>query len=252
MGTQMNPPGPGPRSDGNRLEEGLARQFSEVPRSLQAAPDLEQTLRGIVTGAVQNVTGADFAGITLVTRTGKLSTPAASDELVETIDRVQYEVRQGPCLTSAWDRLTVRSDDLRSEHRWPDFAHRAADLGVLSMLSLQLYVRDEDMGALNLYSRAAGAFSPNDEITGLLFATHAAIALVGAQHETHLSSALTGRDVIGQAKGILMERHQIDAHAAFAVLLRISQSSNRKLRDIAEELATTRSVPLTASLTAPE
>jgi hypothetical protein len=69
-----------------------ARQFSELARSLQAEPDLHQTLRGIVSAAVVNIDAADLAGITLVTKNGALSTPAATDELVTTIDQVQYEV----------------------------------------------------------------------------------------------------------------------------------------------------------------
>jgi GAF domain-containing protein len=159
--------------------------------------------------------------------------------MVEAIDRVQYEVKQGPCLSSAWDSLTVRADDLRTDTRWPDFARRAADLGVLSMLSLQLYVRDEELGSLNLYSRTVESFTADDENTGLLFASHAAIAMVGAQHENDLNTALVGRDIIGQAKGILVERYQITDLAAFAVLVRTSQHNNRKLRDVAETLAST-------------
>ena len=226
-------------SGGQRLPAGQARQFSELARSLQAEPNLDQTLRSIVSAAVANVDGADLAGITLVTKNGALSTPAATDELAREIDRVQYEVRQGPCLSSAWERITVLADDLRTETRWPEFARRAADFGVLSMLSIQLYVRDEEMGSLNLYSRTASGFGDEDENIGLLFASHAAVAMVGAQHENDLIAALVGRDIIGQAKGILMERYQITDRAAFAVLVRTSQHSNRKLRDIAENLATT-------------
>ena len=232
-------------SSGHRPPADQARQFSELARSLQAEPDLDQTLRGIVSAAVVNVDGADLAGITLVTKNGALSTPAATDELVTTIDRVQYEVRQGPCLSSAWERITVLADDLRTERRWPDFARRAAELGVLSMLAIQLYVRDEEMGSLNLYSRTAGAFGADDENIGLLFASHAAVAMVGAQHENNLMAALVGRDIIGQAKGILMERYQISNTTAFAVLVRTSQYTNRKLRDIAETLAATGTIELT-------
>ena len=234
-------------SAGRPLPAGQARQFSELARSLQAEPDLDQTLTSIVTAAVANVDGADLAGITLVSKSGALSTPAATDELAREIDRVQYEVRQGPCLSAAWDRLTMLANDLRTETRWPDFARRAADLGVLSMLSFQLYVRDEEMGSLNLYSRTAGAFTAEDENTGLLFASHAAVALVGAQHEHNLIAALVGRDIIGQAKGILMERYQITEMAAFAVLVRTSQSKHRKLREVAETLASTGSIELSAT-----
>ncbi len=224
---------------GHRPPADSAHHFSDLARSLQAEPDLDQTLRSIVSAAVVNIDGADLAGITLVTKNGALSTPAATDELAREIDRVQYEVRQGPCLSSAWERITVLADDLRTETRWPEFARRAAELGVLSMLSIQLYVRDEEMGSLNLYSRKASGFGDEDENIGLLFASHAAVAMVGAQHESNLLAALVGRDIIGQAKGILMERYQITDTAAFAVLVRTSQFSNRKLRDIAETLATT-------------
>ena len=234
-------------SEGESLPAGQARQFSELARALQAEPDLDQTLRSIVTAAVANVDGADLAGITLVSKSGALSTPAATEELVREIDRVQYEVRQGPCLSAAWDRLTMLANDLRLETRWPHFARRAADLGVLSMLSFQLYVQDEEMGSLNLYSRKVGAFTGEDENAGLLFASHAAVALVGAQHEHNLIAALVGRDIIGQAKGILMERYKINEMAAFAVLVRTSQSRNRKLRDIAETLATTGSIEIAAT-----
>lgn len=247
MDSERDQTGQGLGSQGQPIVAGSAREFSELARSLQAEPDLEHTVQGIVRAAVEDIDGADLAGITLVTREGKLSTPAASDELVVLIDRLQYDVRQGPCLSSAWERLTVRSDDLRTERRWPEFACRAADFGVLSMLSLQLYVRDEDMGALNLYSRTANGFTVDDENAGLLFASHAAVALVGARHEDSLNVGLLGRDVIGQAKGILMERYHIDAQAAFAVLMRISQSSNRKLRDIAATLAATGAIPLAST-----
>ena len=158
---------------------------------------------------------------------------------MRTIDRVQYEVRQGPCLSSAWEKITVLADDLRTDTRWPEFARRAADFGVLSMLSIQLYVRDEEMGSLNLYSRTASGFDDDDENMGLVFASHAAVAMVGAQHENDLIAALVGRDIIGQAKGILMERYHITDRAAFAVLVRTSQERNRKLRDLAVALAIT-------------
>ena len=103
----------------------------------------------------------------------------------------------------------------------------------------QLYVQDEELGSLNLYSRTASGFDDVDEITGLLFASHAAVVLAGAQHESNLQAALAGLDIIGQAKGILMERYQLTEAAAFAVLVQTSQCSNRKLRDIAETLALT-------------
>lgn len=116
---------------------------------------------------------------------------------------------------------------------------RASALGVGSRLSLQLFVRGRDLGALNLFSRERDAFSDDSERVGLLFAAHAAVALAGAQQQAQLRRALDTRDLIGQAKGMLMERYTISADRAFAVLVRLSQAGNRKLVDICEQLAST-------------
>lgn len=107
------------------------------------------------------------------------------------------------------------------------------------MLAVQLYVTGENLGALNLHSTQIDAFDDESEQVGLLFAAHAAVALAGAQDHENLNTALTARDVIGQAKGILMERYKIDSHDAFRLLTDASQATNIRLRDIADQLART-------------
>jgi hypothetical protein len=124
------------------------------------------------------------------------------------------------------------------EERWPDFVARATDYAVGSMLSLQLFVRGDDLGVLNLFSSQPNGFDDESEHVGLLFASHAAIAMSGAQEKEQLRSAIEFRDLIGQAKGILMERYKISSDRAFQVLTRASQTRNRKLHDIAFELVT--------------
>jgi hypothetical protein len=111
------------------------------------------------------------------------------------------------------------------------------------MLSLQLYVEGDNLGALNLYSRPPNAFDDESEQVGLLFASHAAVAFAGVRKEAQLAKAVVSRDLIGQAKGILMERYNISPERAFLVLTRISQDNNRKLHDIATELVRERTVP---------
>jgi len=111
------------------------------------------------------------------------------------------------------------------------------------MLSIQLYVEGDDLGALNLYGRAPHAFTDESEDIGLLFAAHAAVAYAGARKSGQLTNALASRDVIGQAKGILMERYAITADRAFLILTRISQDSNRKLFDVASTIVSTRAIP---------
>jgi AmiR/NasT family two-component response regulator len=113
------------------------------------------------------------------------------------------------------------------------------------MISFRLFVTDNDLGALNLYSSQPHAFDEDAEHVGLLFATHAAVALAAALQQEHLTQAIHGRDLIGQAKGILMERHKLTADQAFTVLVRTSQRSNTKLRDLAEHLANTGELPTT-------
>jgi GAF domain-containing protein len=95
-----------------------------------------------------------------------------------------------------------------AEQWWPQFTTRAAEHGIGSMLSFQLYVSGDNLGALNLYNSSPEAFSDESEHVGLLLASHAAVAVAGAQHEEHLLHAIAARDLIGQAKGILMERYK--------------------------------------------
>lgn len=243
FGGDHDPGQRGRMSTGAEPEDGLAHQLSVMARSLQADPTVEETLQGIVRAALVNIPSARHAGITMVDRSGRVSTPAATDDFVELIDQLQYQVRQGPCLTSIREQATVRADDLSSETRWPAFAARAVELGVRSMLSFQLFVDDHDLGALNLYSTQAQRFDEMDEQIGLLLAGHAAIAMVGAQNRHNFAVALDTRDLIGQAKGILMERHKITAKQAFELLVRASQMSNRKLHEIAADLADTGQMP---------
>ena len=161
---------------------------------------------------------------------------APTGELPARVDAIQEETQQGPCLDAAYKHQTVRVDNPAIEDRWPLFAQRASATGAASMLSLQLYVEGENLGALDPYARTPNAFTDESEQVGLLFAAHAAIAYAGVRKETQLAQALIRRDMIGQAKGILMERYKISSERAFLLLTRVSQTSNRKLHDVAEEL----------------
>jgi GAF domain-containing protein len=152
---------------------------------------------------------------------------------------VQYQAGEGPCLDAARHHQTVRSDDLRAEARWPRFARQATGLGVLSVLSFQLFAGDDSFGALNLYAADPAAFGQDSESTGLLLASHAALAMAAARTEAGLLTALDTREMIGQAKGILMERYKITGVQAFGLLVASSQGMNRKLRDVAEHLVAT-------------
>jgi GAF domain-containing protein len=230
-------------SAGQPLAAGLARQMTELARSMQAERDPHALMLRIVAAAVADIPNARYAGLTLTSGHG-LHTEAASDPLVERVDAVQYEARQGPCVQSSWSAETVRADDLMTDERWPTFSKRAAELGIRSMLSIQLFVESSNMGALNLYAGTPYAFNADDENVGMMLAAHAAVAMAARRKEANLQIALDSRDTIGQAKGILMERYKVSSQQAFDMLIYVSQRSHRKLREIAGELAETGQLPV--------
>jgi GAF domain-containing protein len=219
---------------------GLGDVMSRVARDLQGDHgDVEATLQGITRAAVDTVPGADECGVSYVIARRSVEPRAWTSDLAKTLDALQGTLGQGPCLDAIWDNRVVRVPDVATEDRWPEFARQAAARGVGSLLCFQLFVEGDHLGALNLYALQAGAFDAESEDVGLMLAGHAAVALAGAEHEANLRAGMDHRDLIGQAKGILMERHKLTAGQAFDLLVRTSSLTNRKLRDIAEELAST-------------
>ena len=217
----------------------LAKKLSELARSMQEEKGLENTLNAMVHAAAETVPGADEASITAVTGRREVRTVAASGELAGAVDQAQYETGQGPCLSSLYEHQTERLSDMRDCQRWPDFAARASKLGMGSMLAAQLYVQGDNLGALNLHSGRVDAFSDESEQVALMFAAHAAVALAGARRQDQMVTAVDSRDLIGQAKGILMERYKISSLEAFRLLVVASQATNIKLHDVAEFLVRT-------------
>jgi GAF domain-containing protein len=219
--------------------DALARQLAEAARSLQRQTSPQEVLNGVVNLARDMVSGADEATITMVRKDRHCYSAAATSSLASDFDVLQDETGQGPCLDAIWQQQTVRVDDLASDPRWPVLGPRAAERGIGSMLCLQLFVHRDTLGALDLLGLATSAFTDESEHVGLLLASHAAIAAADAHHFENVSSALMNRDVIGQAKGILMERFKITADEAFTVLAKVSQDTNRKVSAVAEDLART-------------
>ena len=215
----------------------LGAAMGELARALQHEHASEHaTLEAVTAAAVEAVPGAEHAAISLVVRGRTVESRAATDPLAERMDAIQTELGQGPCLDAVWEQESVHIPDMAAESRWPRFTAAAAEAGIGAMLCFQLFVADGRLGALNLYASPAGAFDEEARFTGLIFATHAAVAITGARQEETLSTALANRDIIGQAKGIVMERFHLDATRAFALLARLSQAENIKLRDIATKL----------------
>lgn len=226
-------------SGGYEGQDTLAVQFSDLARTLQRQDDPQVLLTDLVRAAVQLIPGCDEGSISVVLGRRTVTSEAASGELPRIVDALQADTGQGPCLDAAYKQITVRVTDMATETRWPLFTKRALQAGAAGMLSIQLYVEGDDIGALNLYSRTAGAFTDESEHVGLLFAAHAATAYMGARDRSGLINTVTTRNLIGQAQGILMERHRITADQAFASLSKVSQDNNLKLRDVADRLVNT-------------
>jgi hypothetical protein len=219
----------------SRGDDELAGVFAAFARSAQQQADPHLTLVEIVRAAVDLVPGCDEGSISVVLGRRKVTSEAASSELPRVVDALQ-EKFGGPCLDSAYDQQTVRVSDMATETRWPEFTAAAVEAGAAGMLSFQLYVEGDNLGALNLFSRRAGAFDDESEHIGLLFAAHAAVAFAGSQDHANMAQTVATRQLIGQAQGILMERHKLTAEAAFALLVRASQDRNIRLREVAARL----------------
>jgi GAF domain-containing protein len=216
----------------------LARVFAEAAKALAGQESLGTTAAELVALAVAVVPGVEAAGVSLA-RNGHVETVAATDELVNSCDAAQYSTGQGPCLDAVWDDRIVQVDDLASDGRWPEFAKLAVDLGAASMLACHLSSERGTLSALNMYARTPNAFGDQSRRLAMIFATHATIALEFARLETDLRAAVETRQGIGQAVGIVMERHRLPARQAFDLLVRSSQRLNVKLRDLADAVVNT-------------
>ena len=204
--------------------------------------ELQPTLQAITSTAVSMLSPVRHAGLTIFAR-GELIPRASTGEAPLLLDHLQQQLGDGPCINAARHQSVFRIEDTRQDKRWPQFCVEAARLQVRSMLCVPLWVDERGLGALRLYADQTAAFSELHERVTTLLATFAALALAEAQHADQLHDALANRDVIGQAKGILMERHGITADAAFGVLSRISQAENIKLAEIASCLVETGQLP---------
>jgi GAF domain-containing protein len=225
-------------SEGASIDASVARDLSELARELQAETDPTAVMQRIVEAAVSEIGGAADAAITLLEH-GRVLSPVHTGERATRIGQAESDTGEGPCVDTSRQEVTIRVDDLSEGSRWPAFSALAVQEGVRSLLSFQLFVEDDSMGALDVYGEGVGAFDDESENTGLLLASHAAVAMSSVRRIAALQQAVSSRDLIGQAKGILMERYKIDAQEAFNLLVLASQRANRKVRDVAEELTRT-------------
>jgi GAF domain-containing protein len=206
---------------------------------------VEETVEKVLEFTLKAI-GCDYAGVIFVRGKQDIETAAATDPIVAKLDAMQMEVGEGPDVSVLEDRLSVIVGDTKTESRWPRWAARVYDCGIRSLLSVRMYTGEETIGTLNAYSKAPDAFDVDDQAVAHVLARHAAVGLGNARKIENLWMAVDARKRIGQAQGILMERFDLTADQAFAVLLRYSQDNNVKLRTVADRLVETRELPLTA------
>jgi GAF domain-containing protein len=230
-------------ADAADLRAGIGALAGLVAGSL-GLPDLLVEVAGF---AVRAIPGADGAGVTLL-RVDRIDNMvealAASAPFVAEIDEIQYvALNEGPCITAALERRTVRSGSLGGEKMWPRFGPRVGRLGVHSALSLPLLLPGQVVGAINVYAHGKDVFDEHAAELGELFAKPAAVAVHNAQIlaqamtlTAQLQTAVSTRPVIDQAIGLLRGRSGGSAAAAFTQLRAISQSEHRKLADVAQRI----------------
>lgn len=220
-----------------------AHAFADVARDLSDKDSVQETLQEIVSLAVREVNGCEFAGISLLEQ-DDIRTQASTDPRVEQVDLLQRSLEKGPCREAVLVREVLVIDDMAQETRWPEFVTGVHEIGVRSMMVLQLFTRRRVLGVLTFQSTHENAFDEDAAELGRILAAHAAVALSSAQSEEGLRGALHTRERIGEATGIVMERYKLTGRQAFSLLVRASQNLNIKLRDLAEELVHTGAFPV--------
>jgi len=214
-----------------------------LTRFLIGEQPLHDTLTRVAEMAVKAVPAAAFAGMTLM-EGGRPQTSVFTDPDSPELDQAQYDSGVGPCLDAFREGKVFVLESTRDDRQWPSFSRACLEHGVLSTLSIPLKADGETNGALNLYARSERAFGDDEIRTASQFGEHAGVVLTNATaywkaftRAEQLEIALETRDVIGQAKGVIMAAMRCSADEAYRLLVRQSQQENRKLREVAAEIA---------------
>jgi GAF domain-containing protein len=218
----------------------LAMRMADLARTAAAPRSVEDVLSDVTAAALELVPGTDTAGVLLIGKGGKWDSLGGTSDLPHLLDELQMKYNEGPCVEAALDDLIVRTEDFRTDERFPNWSPAVVELGVLSGVSFKLYTANRTAGALNLFAFKPNAFDGESETFGTVLAAHAAAAILASREGEELQSALSTRDRIGQAKGIIMERYNVDDIQAFDMLRKLSQDSNIRLVDIAQRVIETR------------
>ena len=227
----------------NSIPPDASEAFAELGRIVLGEQPLEAILEQVVHIATRVLPAQVEASITFIAGDEHPSTVAFTGEPALALDERQYEDDRGPCLDAATSGQLISIPDVTAETRWPKFTQAAAERGVGSTLSVPLPMQRQVTGALNFYATEPGAFSDQSIELAETFAAHAAVAAANAHLfestaalAEQMKHAMATRAVIEQAKGIIMRDRSCSADEAFDGLVRLSQESHLKLRDVAQRL----------------
>ena len=201
------------------------------------------TLQSVVERAVEVVPACDWASVTLRRARNRTETVAASSDIARSADQLQYDLQEGPCLEAALTGEPRLSNRLAESEDWPRWGPKVTELGVNALLGIELSTDDEVLGALNLYSADAGAFTREDIDIADVYAAHATNALTAARLSSGLRTALHSRHMIGLAQGILMQLYDLSVDQSFELLRRYSSHTNTKLSEVAEHVVKHKELP---------
>jgi ANTAR domain/GAF domain len=218
----------------------LSEAFVNLADTLVVDFDIIDFLHVLTDRSVQ-LLSASAAGVLLVGPNGELRAVAASSEAAGLVELFQVQNDQGPCLDCVRTGLPVTVADLQGQdQRWPRFAAAAVSAGFRTVQALPMRLRDEVVGALNLFGAGTACFSSRDLRVGQAMADVATIGLLQARSvrrgeiaAEQLRGALNSRIIIEQAKGKLAERLSIDMDSAFGMLRDYARNSNQRLTDVA-------------------
>jgi len=223
---------------GTSVESGIHVAIAELIRAMHTDACGDAGSRwSLVTAAALHLPAVCHASIMVVGQPGVVKCLAASDPVPRFLDRVQQRLREGPGLDAACERQVRRIDDLDGELRWSRFVEEAlANTAIRSMLALPLFTRGFPRSVLSLYGDSPDMSGAEHERIGLAFAADAGTAVETWRGEQRLRRAQINRDTVGQAKGILMERFDIDAVAAFSLLAELSRNRGQSVTSVARGL----------------
>jgi GAF domain-containing protein len=217
----------------------LSETFVELTDTMVADFDIIDFLHVLTTRSVE-LLNVSAAGLLLADPRGELRVVAASSEAARLLELFQLQSDQGPCLDCFRSGRPVSATDLSADQRWPEFADAARQAGFCAVQALPMRLRDQVVGALNLFRGTVGAFDADTVQVGQALADVATISLLHERSmrrrdtlNEQLQSALNSRVVIEQAKGKLAERLGIDVNQAFALLRDQARNRNQRLSDLA-------------------